>query len=125
MLRPGGCVVTSEIDHETHLVDSPYPETSRKLFEAFGRSMPQGHLGRELPRLLAAARFRRVRLIPRIVQPPLDVWERAWAGFIPESIAKGIVSADEAARWFEALREADKAGTYVNCLTVFTVYGQK
>jgi hypothetical protein len=87
--------------------------------------MPQGHLGRELPRLLAAARFRRVRLIPRIVQPPLDVWERAWAGFIPESIAKGIVSADEAARWFEALREADKAGTYVNCLTVFTVYGQK
>ena len=48
VLRPGGCVVTSEIDHETHLVDSPYPETSRKLFAAFGGSMPQRHLGREL-----------------------------------------------------------------------------
>jgi len=125
VLRPAGCLVTSETDQETFLVDSPFPETSRKLFDALAQSMPHRHLGRELPRLLAAARFHNVRLFPRVVYPPFNMFEQIFSAVLRESIEKGVVSHQEASEWFEAMREADRVGTYVFCITVFTALGQK
>src|SRR5260370_10242377 len=49
VLRPGGLLVTSELDHGLHYTDSVHHETTAKIYAAFADAQPQPPLARALP----------------------------------------------------------------------------
>jgi ubiquinone/menaquinone biosynthesis C-methylase UbiE len=65
VLRPGGSAVFAEPDWDTLVIDGPDPATAR-AYRRFvtERVVRNAVLGRQLPRLAAAAGFRAVRVIP-------------------------------------------------------------
>jgi SAM-dependent methyltransferase len=125
VLRPGGVLVTSEIDLETLFIDGPIVETSHKLFAAFSQETPQPRLGRELLRLVTRAGFSKVRSIPKVPRPSYAMFRRMWDGRLRSAVESGRVSQQEMTRFVESLGEADTEGVYNQGVIVFTVCGQK
>ncbi len=125
VLRPGGVVVTSEIDLETQFIDSSMPEISEKLFVEFSRESPQPRLGRQLLRLVTRAGFTRVRSIAKVAQPPYTMFRRMWDARLRSAIEGGRLSQEEATRWVESMAQANTEGVFNQGTIIFTVCGQK
>jgi ubiquinone/menaquinone biosynthesis C-methylase UbiE len=51
VVRPGGKVVVFDMEWGMMFVDSPYPETTRTILQAFSDGMRHGWIGRSLPRV--------------------------------------------------------------------------
>jgi ubiquinone/menaquinone biosynthesis C-methylase UbiE len=51
VLRPGGLLVTSEVDHGLYYTDSVHNDTTAKIYATFAEAQPQPRLGRGLARL--------------------------------------------------------------------------
>jgi len=125
VLRHGGMLVTSEIDHETQFIDSPMPETSQKLFAEFHRESPQPRLGRQLLRLVTRAGFTKVRSIPKVGRSPYTMFRRIWDARLRSATEGGRLSQEEATRWVERMAQANAEGVFNHGVIVFTVYAQK
>jgi arsenite methyltransferase len=125
VLRPGGRLVTSELDAQTLFVDSPMAETSRAVFEAFAQNLPHKELGRQLLRLVTQAGFRNVKSTPRVVLHQYRFFGRIFDGFIRSSIEKGRLGEADVTRWLEGLKQAADRGIFNQGDIIFTVCGQK
>jgi ubiquinone/menaquinone biosynthesis C-methylase UbiE len=125
VLRPGGRVATSEIDHETHFIDSDRPDISRKFYAAFATSNPQPCLGRRLHRLLAEHGLRDVKTVPRVIRPPYAMFQRVFAGFVASAVASGQLDRAEIDSWLGELAALNKSGLFNSGVTVFTATGEK
>jgi ubiquinone/menaquinone biosynthesis C-methylase UbiE len=125
VLRQGGRLVTSEIDSETHLVDSPMAETSREVFTAYAQTFPHSRLGRQLLRLVTQTGFGNVKSVPRVVSLPYKMFRRLVDGFLRSSIENGRLAQADVSRWLEGLEQAETSDVFSHCLTIFTVCGQK
>jgi ubiquinone/menaquinone biosynthesis C-methylase UbiE len=125
VLRPGGRLATSEIDHETHFIDSDRPDISRKFYAAFAAANPQPRLGRRLHRLLAVHGLRDVKTAPRVIRPPYAMFQRLFGGFTASAIARGQFDKAEMDSWFDELAALNKSGLFNSGVTVFTATGEK
>lgn len=125
VLRVGGRVVASEIDHEGHLTDSHYSEVSRKVYAAFAASNPQSSLGRKLHRLFAEHGLRDVKTVPRIIRPPYEMYRRIFDGFIAAAVARGQLAQAEIDPWLGDLAALNEAGLFYHGVTVFTATAVK
>jgi ubiquinone/menaquinone biosynthesis C-methylase UbiE len=125
VLRPGGRVATSEIDHETHFIDSDRPNISRKFYAAFAAANPQPRLGRRLHRLLAKHGLGNVKTVPRVIRPPYAMFQRLYAGFIASAIRRGQLDKAEMDSWLGELAALEKSGLFNSGVTVFTATGEK
>jgi len=125
VLRPGGRVVASELDHEMHFHDSHFPDISRQVFAAFAASQSQPRLGRQLHRMLADAGLRNVKLVPRVLRPPYKTWRRLLEGFFAAAIERGELAKNEITSWLIDSEELDERGLFNDGVIVSTACGEK
>jgi ubiquinone/menaquinone biosynthesis C-methylase UbiE len=125
VLRRGGCVVASELDHEMHFQDSHFPDISRKVCSVFAASQPQPQLGRQLHRLLAEHGLRNVKCVPRVLRPPYKTFRFALDGFLAAAVARGQLTENEISSWLNDLAVLDEAGLFNVGIIVFTARGEK
>lgn len=125
VLRPGGRVVASEIDHEMHFQDSHFPDISRRVYSVFAANQPQPRLGRQLHRLLAERGLRNVKSVPRVLRPPYKTWRRLVDGFLASAIVRGQLAETEISSWQSDIAMLDEAGLFNDGVIVFTASGEK
>jgi ubiquinone/menaquinone biosynthesis C-methylase UbiE len=126
--KPGGRLLIVEPDHESRLLDSPYPDISRKFFAFRNATLQQPGIAHQLYRL-----FREFRLVDVEVEPLTQVttdYEEIrpttdLLGGIRLAQRHGAVAADEADRWAAALEAAIQQGTFFHSLTYFITTGRK
>jgi ubiquinone/menaquinone biosynthesis C-methylase UbiE len=125
VLRPGGRLVVSELDHELRFVDSRLPEINQKMHRAWVASNPQPCLGRQLNRLLADHGLRNVRSAAQVIQLPYKMFKLVTGGFLRAAIARGELVQAEADAWLADIAELADAGLFTNGTVVFTARGEK
>jgi SAM-dependent methyltransferase len=125
VLRPGGRIVASELDHELFFVDRRFPEINQKISAAFAASNPQPRLGRQLTRLFAAQGLRNVRSMPRVIRPPYQTFRIIIGGFLTAALARGELVQPEVDMWLNDLEALAEAGVFSNGTVVFTASGEK
>lgn len=128
VLQPGGVLVAYDNDWETLTVDSDNRVLTRTVLNAWCDRFPSGWIGRQMPALFLQAGLRDVVALPKtLVIRELEVADRLYAfianaGHLADS---GIVGDEDAARWTDALRTADREGRFFSSLTGFLVRGTR
>ena len=128
VLRPGGCVVVTDPDWETLIVDLPDRELIRKVFRFRCDGYRAGWSGRQTPRLMREQGLSAITVFP--VTPTITDFAFADQIFLFRQYAAkaqeaGALTPDELATWLRLLDEADRAGTFFSAFTFFTVAGRK
>lgn len=126
--RPGGLVAVWEGDWETLVVDAPDRRVTRRIMNFFCDSMPQGWVGRMLPRLFAEAGLVDVQVHPETLLLPGVVWLDPDFGFgrIAEFAERaGAITAVEREAWQADLeRRSRDSGLFV-AFTGFRAVGRR
>jgi ubiquinone/menaquinone biosynthesis C-methylase UbiE len=125
VVRPGGSLVVFDMDWGMAFVDTPYQETTRKIFHAFSDGMKHGWIGRSLPRLFQTAGLVEVTCVPHLVHMDYAFAQRLFAGHLRMVQAAGGVSAEECTRWWQSLEQAEAAGQFHAGQLGFIVSGRK
>ncbi|HZS47864.1 MAG TPA: methyltransferase domain-containing protein [Blastocatellia bacterium] len=126
--KPGGRIVNFEPDWQTSVVDNPDRALTRRIFDFWCDSLPNGWLGRQLPRL-----HKELGLIDTSVQVltlPLTTYKLfndifMVEGTIERAKNSGAITVNEAEDWLGALKEADKAGCFFFATSGFLVGSRK
>ena len=126
VVRPGGRVVAVEPDLEVVLLDSGLPDVTRRLLAHRARGYASPWAGRQLRRLLLEAGLVDVRAT--VDTTAYTDLAEAEARLRLISIAgaagrRGIVTAAEASRWEEDLRDRDRRGVFACYLPTFVARG--
>jgi ubiquinone/menaquinone biosynthesis C-methylase UbiE len=124
VLRPGGRLVASELDHQLWFIDSRLPEINRKIHAAWVASNPQPCLGRQLARLFADHGLWNVKSTPRVIRAPHQMFTRVIGGFLSAAIARGELVQVEVDAWFNDLAKLAEAGVFTHGAVTFTASGQ-
>jgi SAM-dependent methyltransferase len=126
--RPRGLVAIWEGDWETLVVDAQDRGVTRQIMNFFCDSMPQGWIGRTLPRLLADAGLVDVRVQPETLILPDAVWLDPDYGFgrISEFAERaGAITAADREVWQAHLeRRSRDSGLFV-AFTGFRAVGRR
>lgn len=125
VVRPGGRVVSSELDFEMQYLDGHFPDVTRKVFAAFAANNPQPCLGRQLRRLLAEQGLQNLKSVARVLRTPYKLFRRAFDGLLASAIQRGQLTETEVIRWLEDAAGFEKAGLFNNGVVVFTAAGEK
>ena len=124
--RAGARIVVSDVDYDTLIVEGPERTLTRRIVSHHCDRMPSGAVGRRLPVLFRSAGLAAVEVFPATAlvtaydDAVLRLREKAEAAH-----AAGVISAAEAARWLDAVEEADRAGRFLCAVTVFTARGRR
>ena len=110
VVRPGGNVVAFDFDWGTTFIDSPYDMITRRVIDAFSNNVPHGWIGRRLPRLCAAAGLTDITCTPHAARIPYSVARTLLASGADAVQAAGEASADDLARWWGYLEQAEREG---------------
>ncbi len=126
--RPGGLVTIWEADWETLVLDAGDRGVTRRLANFFCDSVPQGWIGRSLPRLLAEGGLSAIHIQPETLVLPGAVWLDPDYGFgrLPEFAERaGAITAAERETWqADAQRRSQEGGLFV-AFTAFRVVGRR
>jgi ubiquinone/menaquinone biosynthesis C-methylase UbiE len=128
VLRPGGILVAYDNDWETLTVDAADRVLTRTVLNAWCDRFPSGWIGRRLVPLFLQAGLRDVVASPKtLVLRELAVSDRLYGFFATVSrlAEAGIVGREDAARWSEGLRAADRDGQFFSSYTGFLVQGTR
>ena len=128
VLRPGGSLVAYDNDWETLTVDAADRVLTRTVLNAWCDRFPSGWIGRRLVPLFLQAGLRDVVTSPKtLVLRELAVADRLYCFFatVGRLADTGVVGREEAARWSEALRAADREGRFFSSYTGFLVRGTR
>lgn len=126
--RPGGRLVIIDPDHDTHVLDTPYPDVTRRFFRFRSSGIRQPDIAHR-----QYAMFREAGLIDIVVEP------LTWTATDYESIRPlshfiegmrlaeqhDVVTAEEASQWINALQYAINAGRFFHAVTYFITAGRK
>lgn len=126
--RRGGRIVVGEFDMETAIVASPHRALTRKLLDYWCDSIPNGWIGRQLPGLFRELGLKSVTVAPlTLCLTSYAHWNEVFqiGATVQRAQQANVVSAQEAERWLQQLREADAQGQFFLALTLFLVAGQK
>ena len=110
VVRPGGKVVVFDFDWGTTFVDHPDESTTRKVIQAFSDEVQHGWVGRRLPRLCQEAGLVEITCVPHVVHIPYAIARHLLEGALATAQAAGTVSAEQLARWWQYLEQAEAAG---------------
>lgn len=126
--KPGGLLVTVDPDHETQVLDSPYPNITRRFLRFRSDGIRQPGIAHRMYAL-----FKEGNLIDVQVEPLTRVTTdyetfRPVAHFIEgmrSAQRQGVVTAEEASLWIAALEASIDAGRFFHAMTSFITRGQK
>lgn len=128
VVRGGGRVAVVERDIETRTIDAPNRAVTRKIVNFWCDRFLGGWIGRQLPRLFRQAGLRDVTVDPvTVVDTDFEAFNSQYdLGRIAQrAAAAGVVSSEEAQRWFDELRAHAAAGSFFTSMTNFVVSGRK
>jgi len=125
VLKSGGRMCVFDFDWETQFCDSPHKETTRKITQSFCDGLKNGWIGRKLPRLFKRNGMHEVTVEPQTVFVSYVFLELLLGGHVAHACASGVLSKEEADRWWTSLAQADRAGVFLYGLTALIVAGVK
>lgn len=125
VLRRGGRMAVLDFDWESQFCDSPYKETTRKIFISFCDGLKNGWIGRQLPRMFRAANMEDIAVTFRTVLLHYDFLQLLLGGHIARAVSSGMISEGEADLWWTHLSRANREGTFHCGLTASIVSGTK
>ena len=125
VIRPGGRLSVFDFDWETQFIDSPFTETTRKITRSFCDNFKNGWIGRRLPRLFKQHGMTDVSVVPQTIIINYPFTELLLGGHVTRAQQAGAVSPGDAERWWNHLREAHEAGTFLYGFTALIVAGTK
>lgn len=113
VLKPGGRLVIVDPDHDTHVLDTPYPDVTRRFFRFRSDGMQQSGIAHQ-----QYALFKEYGLTDVMAEPLTRITTdyetiRQSSGFIEGMhLAQqyDAVTAEEAQRWITYLEEAMRTG---------------
>jgi SAM-dependent methyltransferase len=127
--RPGGRVVTVDPDYGTQVVGVDDQELARRVLRLRAdHLLRNGTLAHRMPALFAAAGLAEVRVeaMTLVVRDPTAVDNvlglRTWAA---TGHRRGLLSAEDAAAWPEAVDRAVTAGRFLYAVTFFLTAGTR
>jgi ubiquinone/menaquinone biosynthesis C-methylase UbiE len=123
--RSGGRVVVFDMDSDTFFVDSDDRDVTRRMMRSFSDGIRNNWVGRQLPRWFAERDLTDVTVTPHTVLLNYEFCELLWGGHLTQAQRAGVVTAEETARWWAALRQAHEQGRFFAGLTAFVVAGTK
>ncbi len=126
--RPGGRLVIVDPDHDTHVLDTPYPDVTRRFFRFRSSGIRQPDIAHR-----QYGMFREAGLTDIVVEP------LTWIATDYESIRPlshfiegmrlaeqhGTVTSEEASHWIAALQDSINAGRFFHAVTYFITAGRK
>ena len=121
--RPGGRIAALEFDVATAFLDHPDAELWLTIRSSFTNAAVQPSIGRQIPRLFAAARLTGVQATPRVIASTPSFFRVLLSRDVNQLCATGVVSGDRAARWWAAMDEAAARGYFTGGATAFVVSG--
>jgi ubiquinone/menaquinone biosynthesis C-methylase UbiE len=125
VVRSGGRVVASEVDPETSFGDSPNVELMRRLVTSFADANPSPRIGRSLARMMRQSGLQNVKSSATVINLPFGMVRFAVGGHMDKCIQQGLISAQDAAGWWQQLEETNAAGEFHWGAIVFTAIGEK
>jgi ubiquinone/menaquinone biosynthesis C-methylase UbiE len=128
VLRPGGRIICFEPDWDLQAFDAPDRNLTRRICNFRADRMQSGGVGRQLRRHLIASGAIDVRVMPLpgvITELRIADTVMRLQGALDDAVCNGVITAEEAARWWTALEEADRDGQFFAASVAFLVSGQK
>jgi ubiquinone/menaquinone biosynthesis C-methylase UbiE len=125
VLRPGGRVVVFDFDWDTLAIDGADRALTRRIVRSYCDAIPSGSVGRALPRLLTAAGFGELRVLPHGVALPYDFFSWLVSSHLDAALAAGDFRAEELIAWWDQLDGAHADGGFFAALLGFVAVGTK
>ena len=126
--RPGGQIVIAEGDHESQVLDTPYPEVTRRFFRFRNDGMRQPAIAHRLYALFQEAGLLDVQVEPLSRLTTDYEMIRPIAHYIEgmrSAQSYGVVTAEEAEQWIQYLEEAMRTGRFFHAIMWFVTSGRK
>jgi len=128
VLKPNGWMVAFEPDWETLVIDSDYPDITRKLVNFWCDNFPSGWVGRYLLKYFCQAGLTEVDVEPitisfahfELADKVLDLSQT-----VQKAGEQKMADQDSLERWLTALKQGDQAGQFFCAFTAFLVSGKK
>ena len=114
VVRPGGRVVLTEQDWDTFFFDCGEKALTRRIVSAFSDTVPNGQIGRALPRMFADAGLERISVqgIPFVITGQhAHMLDGMVEGHLSYCLSEGIVSQSEFDTWLHEYKSRVNAGT--------------
>jgi ubiquinone/menaquinone biosynthesis C-methylase UbiE len=125
VLRPGGRLVVFDFDWDTLVIDGAECELTRRIVRSYSDGVPNGWVGRALPRLLRSAGFVDLQVVPHAVEIPFDFFGWILSGHLDAALAAGLFAPGELIGWWDALDAAYADGSFFAAILGFVVAGAK
>jgi ubiquinone/menaquinone biosynthesis C-methylase UbiE len=123
--RPGGRIAVLDLDLDTVVVDHPDRDTTRVITRAYADVMPQGWIGRQLPRLFRQAGLTEVSVELMPMLAPLDFFRMLFSNHVSRLCADGVLDSDRAGRWWSQLAEVAGRGDFLSATVFFLTAGTR
>ena len=126
--KPGGKILIAEGDHESQVLDSPYPDVTRRFFRWRSDGMCQPDIAHRLYALFQDAGLQDVQVEPLARLTTDYATIRPVAHYIEgmKSAERcGVVTAQEAEQWILSLEEAMRTGRFFHAILWFLTIGRK
>ena len=127
VLRPGGRLYVNGTDMDAWTIDSSDRDVTRRIMHHACDFETNGWAGRQFPGWCKELGLTDVRVAPVgvIVNEFGPIYEVCLRTFVENAAAAGVVTAAEAARWVEDLRERDRRGRFFCTQMLFRISARK
>lgn len=125
VLRPGGRLVAFDLDWDTLAIDGADHGLTRRIVRSYSDGVPNGCVGRTLPRLVRDAGLVDVTTIPHAIEIPFDFFGWILSGHLDAAIAAGSFAPEELIGWWDAIDAAHARGRFYAAILGFVVAGSK
>lgn len=122
--RPGGQIVVFDFDSDTTIVDAPDQALARRVATILDNSIPNGWIGRQLPRLFQQAGLADITTTPHVyIFSELNSYRRLTAGALDQAVRDGHLTASDVETWWTQLEGAEREGWFFAVAPGFIVCG--
>lgn len=126
--KPGGRLVIVDPDHDTHVLDTPYPEVTHRFFRFRSAGIRQPDIAHRQYALFREYGLRDIEVEPltwvttdyETIQPVSHFIEGMCL-----AQQQGVVTTEEATQWIASLEGAIQTGRFFHAVTYFITTGCK
>ncbi len=125
VLRQGGRLVAFDLDWDTLVIDGAERELTRRIVRSYSDAVPNGTVGRALPRLLRDAGLVGVATTPHAIEIPFDFFGWILSGHLDNALTAGLFAPEELIGWWDAIDRAHERGHFFAAILGFLATGDK